>query len=78
MKTGSRVPGEGFRGEGVGCLSRKKVKTHQGFMESPHRTAGRSGSGSHHCLLKLLLKLSPWPRPPGRNFITLTSGLTNP
>lgn len=41
MKTGSRVPGEGFRGGGVGHLRRKiKVPTHQGLMESPHRTAG--------------------------------------
>lgn len=40
MKTGSRVPGEGFRGGGVGHLGRKKVPTHQGLMESLHRTAG--------------------------------------
>lgn len=40
MKTGSRVPGEGFRGGGVGPIRKKKVPTHQGLMESPHRTAG--------------------------------------
>lgn len=40
MKAGSRVPGEGFRGEGVGHLRRKTVSTYQGLMESLHRTAG--------------------------------------
>ena len=61
----------------MGHLRRKKVPTHQGFMESPHRTAGRFGSGSRHCLLGSPLQLSPRPGLPGETLLhSLPASLT--
>lgn len=45
----------------MGHLKRGRRPTHQGLMESPHRTAARFGSGSRHCLLRSPFQLSPRP-----------------
>lgn len=75
-KTGSRVQGEGFRGRGVGH-HRKSTLTRVAWSL---RTGPRTDLVLDHVTVGLshYTNFLPRTRPPQTNFITLTSGLTNP